>query len=171
MSVFETMAIAASGLTAQRVRMDVIAHNLAKVDSPGRVGNPSLHRLHVVLAPQGALDFSAFLARVRGHTPTVPGVRVVGLGRDLAPPEMVHQPHHPLADAEGMVAYPAVDPVAEMVDLITAARAYEASATAFAMAREAARRQMASRWDPASPSACSATAWRSTSSATGRPRV
>jgi flagellar basal-body rod protein FlgC len=63
------------------------------------------------------------------------GVRVVGIARDITPPRMVYQPGHPDADANGYVTYPNVDIVHEMVDLITASRAYEANLTAYNAAK------------------------------------
>jgi flagellar basal-body rod protein FlgC len=123
MGLISTMRISASGLSAERLRMDVIADNLANANSTRTASGEVYRRKVAILQPITP-------------TPAMPGgVRVVGIARDITPPRMVYQPGHPDADANGYVTYPNVDIVHEMVDLITASRAYEANLTAYNAAK------------------------------------
>jgi flagellar basal-body rod protein FlgC len=123
MGLISTMRISASGLSAERLRMDVIADNLANANSTRTASGEVYRRKVAILQPIAP-------------TPAMPGgVRVVGIARDITPPRMVYQPGHPDADANGYVTYPNVDIVHEMVDLITASRAYEANLTAYNAAK------------------------------------
>lgn len=118
------MEVSASALTAERLRLDVIASNLANANTTRtREGGP-YRRQVVVFAPQAQTGFGWPLAERPGT-----GVRVVGIRPDLSPLKRVYNPGHPDADAEGYVTLPNVNPVVEMVDLIGAARAYEANVT------------------------------------------
>jgi flagellar basal-body rod protein FlgC len=117
-------AISASGLRAQRLRMDVIAANLANAQSTRTAGGGPYRRHDVVLEalPQGG-TFDDMLA-------ASPGVRVARIVEDQHPPQMVFDPGHPDADAKGYVAMPNVNVVTEMVDMMSATRAYEANVAA-----------------------------------------
>lgn len=130
MSFFTTFDISASGLTAERFRMDVIANNIANAETTRTEEGGPYKRQSPVFAPIPArfeipLRKSDFTSREVGG-----GVRVLGLKDDKLPPKMVYDPSHPDANKEGYVAYPNVDVVREMVDMITASRAYEANVTA-----------------------------------------
>jgi flagellar basal-body rod protein FlgC len=117
---FSAMDISASGLAAERTRMDAASSNLANVSTTrGADGNGPYQRLDVVLQATGAAP----------GAPGVHGVAVAGLVEDAAPPRREYDPGHPDADAQGYVAYPNVNMVEEMVDMITASRAYEAGIT------------------------------------------
>lgn len=123
MRLFAGMAVSGSALTAERLRMDVIANNLANANSTRTAEGGPYRRQMAVLAPrapQGATGVAAAPA----------GVRVVGVVHDSSPPRFTFDPGHPDADDAGMVAMPNVNPVTEMVDLISATRAYEANVTA-----------------------------------------
>ena len=114
MGAFEGMQIAASGLTAQRFRMDVISANLANVDTTRTPqGGPFRREMVVFQARQGA----------------VPGVQVVGIKQDKSPPKRIYDPGSPDADASGYVLMPNINPVMEMTDMISASRSYEANIT------------------------------------------
>ena len=126
MGLFDAMRVSASGLAAERLRLDVIAGNLANANSTaGPDGQPFKKRL-VVLAAEPAEGGAAG------------GVRVAGIVEDPSAPRRVHDPLHPDADAEGYVTLPNVNPVGEMVDMIGASRAYEANVTAMKAAKEMA---------------------------------
>ncbi|MBT2683038.1 flagellar basal body rod protein FlgC [Bacillus sp. ISL-37] len=134
MSMFHSMNTTASALTAQRLRMDVISSNMANVDSTRGVnGEPYLRKM-VVLQPKEG-NFSSFLNKAMGKTDgsgTGNGVKVSRIIEDRENPlKMVYDPEHPDANQEGYVAYPNVDPLREMVDLISATRSYEANVTVF----------------------------------------
>jgi flagellar basal-body rod protein FlgC len=120
MSVFDTMAVSASGLTAQRLRLDLIAGNLANVQSTrSSDGGPYRRRVPVFEAREAALAETG--------SPLVGGVQVVAVLSDAGPPRLVYDPGHPDADGSGYVAYPNIEPVMEMADLISCTRSYEAN--------------------------------------------
>ena len=130
--VFAPFAISASALTAERLRMDVISNNIANANTTRTVDGGPYVRQRVVFAPR--FDASpGFAPLMKLMTPEgLPvGVRVTAIEKDPSPPRMVYDPGHPDANAEGYVAYPNVNTVNEMVDLISATRAYEANITAF----------------------------------------
>ena len=128
MGLFDAIDISGSGLSAERLRMDVTAENLANANTTrGPDGGP-YRRKSVVLEQQGGGGFGVALSRARG-------VQVGGIVEDPAPPRRMYDPGHPDADADGYVAMPNVNPVTEMVDLITASRAYEANVTAMQTAK------------------------------------
>jgi len=119
---FTGMRIAATGLTAERTRMDVIAENLANARTT-RTPDGGPYRRKVVL-------FEPLLAEVAGETQTQ-GVKALDVQADRRTDfERVLDPGHPDAGPDGIVLYPNVNTVLEMADLITAMRAYEANLTA-----------------------------------------
>lgn len=119
MKLFEAMRISATGMAAERVRLDVIANNLANINTT-RTAEGGPYRKQTVV-------FSEVVDRV---TKKGAGVRVSAIVRDNSPPQLVYNPGHPDANEEGYVAMPNVNVVNEMVDMITATRAYEANVTA-----------------------------------------
>ena len=129
MSIFGSLKIARSSLFAQRLRMDVIANNVANVNSTrGEDGQP-YRRQSVVFREQGAAaSFNNILGRATGMT-EAGGVEVTEIHRDTSAPRKVHDPTHPDADEEGYIYLPNVDVVTEMTDLVSATRAYQASTT------------------------------------------
>ncbi len=136
MGVFDSLRVSASGLRAGRTRMDVIAENIANVETTrSRDGGP-YRRRQVVLAGQ----------QVGGATPRgglqCTGVRVAAVESDDSPPMRLHNPSHPDADAEGYVLLPNVDLPTEMADMILAARAYEANAAALRSGRDMIRQAL-----------------------------
>ncbi len=179
--MFSTFDIAASGMTAQRLRLDLIASNLANVDST-RTPQGGPYRRLVPVFQERATPFARIL-RERGAGPgpvpaagaaagwarsplagvaggPVPpvagpgaagpggtgaapgGVQVAAVVADPSPPRLVYDPAHPDAGPDGYVAYPNVDPLAEMVNLLAATRAYEANVAVFAAARTLALRAL-----------------------------
>jgi len=116
---FSSMEVSAAGLGVQRTRMDASSSNLANVSTTrGADGGPYRRRDVVVEA-----------AAVGPAAPGVFAARVAEIVEDQAPPRREFDPGHPDADAQGYVAYPNVNMVEEMVDMITASRAYEAGVT------------------------------------------
>lgn len=137
MSAFLSLFTAASGLTAQRTRLDVIANNIANADttrrSDGREG--PYRKQRVIFEPRyNPMRFNLPLVEDPGmelHQPGT-GVRVVAVREGDGPLEQKYwryEPSHPDANEEGYVMYPDVDIVTEMVDMIDASRAYEANVT------------------------------------------
>jgi flagellar basal-body rod protein FlgC len=123
----DSFDISASGLSAQRARLDVIASNLANVETTRTPGGGPYRRLLPV-----------FASRTRNPG----GVAVVGIAVDPRDPRRVYQPGHPDADPDGFVAYPNVNIVEEMVDLVSATRSYEANAAAYNAAKTMAQRAL-----------------------------
>jgi flagellar basal-body rod protein FlgC len=122
------MDISGSGLTAQRLRMDVIAENIANVDTTRTEDGSPYTRKYVVLEQRGS--FADVLKNSAGETGAA-GVKVSEIGNDTTPYELVYNPSHPDADEDGYVRMPNVDITQEMVDMISAYRSYEANVTAF----------------------------------------
>lgn len=118
MNLFSSLEISGSGLAAERLRMDVISDNIANADTTRTPEGGPYRRKVVFFVPR-------FDPQGRSG-----GVRVGAIGRDMAPFKLRYDPGHPDADAQGYVRMPNVDVVREMVDLITASRAYEANVTA-----------------------------------------
>lgn len=138
MSLFNAISISASGLTAERMRLDVIAENLANANTTRGVDGQPYRRKSVVLQ-EIPLDFAAALARAstrgRNRYGSPGGVEIAAIVSDPTPGRRVYDPSHPDADEDGYVIYPNVNPVTEMVDLITASRSYEANANAMNTAK------------------------------------
>lgn len=131
MSIFNSFNISASGMTAQRYRTDVIAQNIANVNTTRTEdGTPYVRKL-VTFGEKSGGSFSSALARASsGYSGS--GVRVTSVIEDTET-EMTraYDPAHPDADEDGYVTYPNVNVVTEMTNLIDASRSYEANVTAF----------------------------------------
>lgn len=146
MGMYPALGVSATGLAAQRLRMDVIANNLANVDSTTGVGQ-AYHRKMIVMseAPNGAVFRipSPVAEQAGGAGADLHGVAVQGIVDDTTELRRVFEPGNPLADQDGYVTKPNVNPVTEMVDMVAASRSYQANVTAFeatkAMARDALR--------------------------------
>ncbi len=140
MSILSSLRASASALTAQRLRLDLIANNIANMDTTRTPAGGPYRRQRPVFEPgAGAMPFRALLPG-GGPQSAGQGVRVVAIEPDPRPPRLVYDPGHPDANAEGMVAYPDINLVTEMVDMIGASRAYEASVTVFNAAKTMAMR-------------------------------
>ncbi len=125
-----TLGISASALRAERLRLDVIASNLANANTTRAADGGPYERRNVVLASQPMeQDFAATMEEMTEQEARQ-GVAVVDVVDDKTPPRMVFDPGHPDANPEGYVAYPNVNPVTEMVDLMAATRSYEANVQA-----------------------------------------
>jgi flagellar basal-body rod protein FlgC len=138
MGMFDAFDISASALTAERMRMDVTAENLANAQTTRTADGGPYRRKEVVLqeVAQGGFAGSLRAAMGAGSADRPGGVEVAGIAEDSTPNKMVYDPGHPDADANGYVAMPNVDSVTEMVDLIGASRAYEANVTAMQSAKQ-----------------------------------
>jgi len=136
-SFFGGLDISASGLTAERLRMDVTAENLANAQTT-RGANGQPYRRKEVVLQEAPGSFGATLSQAMGGgtAGSTGGVQVAGVVEDQTPLKRVYDPGHPDADAQGYVSMPNVDTVTEMVDLISASRAYEANVTAMNAAKQ-----------------------------------
>lgn len=131
MGLFSSIDISASGLTAERLRMDIISNNIANINTTRTENGQPYRRKVPVFAERKGRDFYSLLKNSMGKRKNVGnGVKVVGIVEDSSPFKKVYDPNHPHADEKGYVSYPNVNIVAEMVDMISAARAYEANVTA-----------------------------------------
>lgn len=130
MSFMSGMNVSASGMTAQRLRLDVISQNIANVSTTrDENGNP-YRRKTVVFAEKDVTPFGDILLKTAGNVGN--GVKVTSIVEDTKTEfRKVYDPSHPDADDEGYVSYPNVNIVQEMTDMIDATRAYEANVTAF----------------------------------------
>lgn len=133
MGIFDAMNISASALSAERQRSEIVATNLANVDTTHTAaGKVPFRRREVVLASAGGPQFQALLS----DASTLPAryqpgsVRLTQVTEDPAAPIRRYDPSHPDADKEGYVSYPNINPVQEMVDLMGSVRAYQLNASA-----------------------------------------
>lgn len=142
MSVFKSFGINASGMTAERYRLDIISENIANANTT-RTEEGTPYRRKVVTFTEKGVDrtsFSSIYAKARGmHTGD--GVKVSGVFEDTSTDLIeVYDPAHPDADENGYVWYPNVNTITEMTNMIDATRAYEANATAFEASKSMATR-------------------------------
>ncbi len=137
MSMFDGMNVSATGMTAQRFRMDVISENIANINTTRDENGEVYRRKTVVFNEKSSLNFGDTLYNsLNVYKPD--GVRVSHVVEDQSDLKMVYDPTHPDADENGYVMYPNVDTVTEMTNLIDSSRAYEANATAFNAAKSIA---------------------------------
>jgi flagellar basal-body rod protein FlgC len=138
MGLFEAIGIAGSGLTAERIRMDVTAENLANADTTKAANGQPYQRQDVVLEQNGSGSFSGALSGAikQGEGSEQPdGVRVAGIVSDTTPDQRVYDPGNPEADAKGYVKMPNISTVTEMTDLISESQSYQSDVTAMQTAK------------------------------------
>jgi flagellar basal-body rod protein FlgC len=138
MGLFDAIDVTGSGLSAERLRMDVTAENLANAQTTKGADGQPYRRKHVVLQQAGGVaSFGSALtaAMGRGSASKVSGVQVSGIVEDQTALKRIYDPGHPDADKEGYVTMPNVNTVTEMTDLISSSRAYEANVTAMQTAK------------------------------------
>jgi flagellar basal-body rod protein FlgC len=139
MGLFNTLDISATGLSAQRLRMDLIAGNLANVDTTRTArGGPFRRQMAVFQARDYRFERAPGVQLPNAGG----GVRVVSIVEDQSPLKQVYDPNHPDADADGYVFYPNVNPILEMADLIAASRAYEANLSCLDMGKQMIQRAL-----------------------------
>ncbi len=138
MGLFDAIGIAGSGLTAERIRMDVTAENLANADTTRAANGQPYQRQDVVLAQVGSSSFggalSGAMAQSGGAQPAG-GVAVTGIVSDATPDQQVYDPGNPEADAQGYVKMPNISTVTEMTDLISESQSYQSDVTAMQTAK------------------------------------
>ena len=134
MGLFRSFDISASGMTAQQFRADIIAENIANVNTTRTTDAGTPYRRKIVnFQEKGTNTFDRFLTESRKRGSHIGnGVKVNAVGEDTETDFIMdYDPSHPDADENGYVSYPNVNIVTEMTDLIDASRAYEANTTAF----------------------------------------
>jgi flagellar basal-body rod protein FlgC len=136
MGLFDAIGIAGSGLTADRIRMDVTAENLANADTTKAANGQPYKRQEVELAQAGARNFGGALSSaIQQGGPQPGGVQVSGIVADNTPGQQVYDPGNPEANAKGYVTMPNVSTVTEMTDLIAESQAYQSDVTAMQTAK------------------------------------
>lgn len=142
MDYLAAFEISASGMMAEKTRVDAVALNLANVNTT-RAADGVLYRpLTVLTSPKAATVFDGYFSSYLGQGAQPAGVDVLGVEPMDAPPRLVYEPGHPDADESGFVAYPGINPAAEMVALMEALRAYEANVQAMNAAKTMALRAL-----------------------------
>jgi flagellar basal-body rod protein FlgC len=137
MNLFDSLSISGSALSAQRQRSEIIAANMANAETTHTEAGGPYRRREVVFQSPGASTFRFALARTSGSNEPVPGgVQISEVVDDPTPPVMRYEPGHPDANKDGYVAYPAINPAMEMVDLMSSVRSYQLNASAVAAAKQ-----------------------------------
>jgi flagellar basal-body rod protein FlgC len=151
MSFWNSLRIGASALSAQRLRLDVIANNIANAETTRTETGGAYKRQDVVFEPQSRSTFlPQFLKAVRGNStqsssaPSLDaaGVKVASVITDETPGARIYDPTHPDADADGYVNYPNVNLVVEMTNMLSATRSYEASLSVIDAAKSMAQKAL-----------------------------
>jgi len=131
------LKISASALSAERQRSEVIATNMANAETTHTADGGPFVRKEVVFSSASNASFKMAFANAGGIANKAAGtVRVSQVVDDPTPPVMRYEPGHPDADKDGFVAYPAINPVQEMVDLMGSTRAYQLNASAVSAAKQ-----------------------------------
>ena len=139
--LFTSFELSASGLAAQRVRMNAVSSNLANANTTRTAEGGPYKRIDPIFAAESMPQaFGSLLDVALGRE--MQAVRVVGIARDQRPPRVVHDPKHPDADSRGYVSLPNVNVVEEMVNMITASRSYEANLLAMQTAKGMAQKAL-----------------------------
>jgi flagellar basal-body rod protein FlgC len=137
MGLFDMLSISASALSAERQRAEVTSANMANAETTHTDAGGPYVRKEVVFNSAGGTPFSTVFNRA-GHfaQPPAGSVKLTQVVDDRTPPVRRYEPGNPDADKDGYVAYPAINPVSEMVDLMGAVRAYQLNASAVGAAKQ-----------------------------------
>jgi flagellar basal-body rod protein FlgC len=137
MSIFSTLEISGSALTAERQRAEVVAANMANAETTHTPAGGPYRRKEVVFASSGNLPFQLMLTGLHSTlSGAQPAVRVQRVVDDPTPSLMRYEPGHPDANKDGYVAYPNINPIQEMVDLMGAVRSYQLNASAITATKQ-----------------------------------
>ena len=137
MGLFDMLSISASALTAERQRAEVTSANLANAETTHTDSGGPYVRKEVVFSASNASPFRSIVNHLGGlGRATAGSVQLTNVVNDTTPPVMRYEPGNPDANTEGFVAYPAINPVSEMVDLMGAVRAYQMNASAVTAAKQ-----------------------------------
>lgn len=144
MSFFKSMNVSASGMTAERLRMDVISRNIANANATRTAAGTPYRRQVAIVRQINGNSFEDILSKKNGISGNVSGngVEVSNVVEDQSPFKRVYNPGHPDADLEGYVMMPNVDTVTEMINMISATRAYEANVTSLNSAKAMAMKAL-----------------------------
>jgi flagellar basal-body rod protein FlgC len=134
MSLFSAISIGASGMAAQRARAEVLVENLANAETTRTPEGGPYRRKDVVFA--SVTTVSPFSSVFNAQLESAGGVTVSDVVTDTSDPERRYLPGHPDADADGYVAFPRINPAEDMVDLMGAARSYQANVSAISAVKD-----------------------------------
>lgn len=141
MSLFSTLSVSASGMSAERQRAEVLVENIANADTTRTAEGGPYRRKDVVFASQDlSSPFSSFMESSGGGQ--VSGVGVDQIVEDTGEPDRRYMPGHPDADKDGYVAFPRVNPAEDMVDLLGASRSYQANVSAISAVKDMIQRSI-----------------------------
>jgi flagellar basal-body rod protein FlgC len=138
MDFFTALHVSGSGLSAERTRVNLASSNLANAETTRGADGGVYKRLDPVFEAQ-RMQSATDLGGMPGPDSPM-GVHVAQIGADQSPGRRVYSPGHPDADPEGFVTFPNVNPVHEVVNLLSASRGYEANATAVETLKQMAQR-------------------------------
>lgn len=130
MGYFSSLDVSASGMSAQRMRMDLISQNIANANTTKTQDGAPYRRQVLVLGTDQNVGFSKYLSSSTSRNLSDGKVKIQGIREDMSELKRVYEPDNPEADEDGYVTMPNVDIVTEMVDMISASRSYEANVTA-----------------------------------------
>lgn len=144
MSFWDSIRISASGLTAQRLRLDVISNNIANAQTTRTAEGGPYKRQDVVFMPEGRrFSLPEIVAARRGEPVRAGGgVNVTTITTDEGEGQRIYDPTHPDADEEGYVLFPNVNLVTEMTNMLSATRSYEANLSVIDAAKRMALRAL-----------------------------
>jgi flagellar basal-body rod protein FlgC len=141
MSLFSSLSISASGMTAQRARAELLVENIANADTTRTPeGGPYRRRDVIFQSTEVTSPFSSFLSQTAMSQ--TEGVEVSQVVVDNSDPDKRYMPGHPDADKDGYVAYPRVNPAEDMVDLLGASRSYQANVSAVSATKDMIQRSI-----------------------------
>ena len=156
--IFSSMNISASGLSAQRRRMNIIAQNIANAETTRTEEGGPYRRQVVATSEAPPTTFYKYIENklhmirshgshikdepIQGIIPVPTGTQISEVARDPSPPRLVYDPTHPDANQQGYVAKPNINVITEMVDMISASRAYEANLTALNANKDMSRKAL-----------------------------
>lgn len=132
MSLFTSLGVSASGMSAQRIRAALLVENIANSETTRTPEGGPYRRKDAVFSTSSV--GSAFASELQSQLET--GVRVSSISIDSSEPEKQYSPGHPDADADGYVSVPRANPAEDMVDLVTANRSYQANVAAMSAVKD-----------------------------------
>lgn len=127
MSIFSSIDISATGMTAERTRMEIISKNITNANVNRTSSGEPYRRQMVIFKQNETTPFSTYLSKFTKEKLNAKGVKISKIVEDMTPFKQIYEPGHPDADSNGYIQMPNVDITTEMVDMISAARAYEAN--------------------------------------------
>lgn len=129
MGFFDSVRISSTGLTAERTRMDIISKNIANINTTRTASGGPYRRQIAIFREQEAPTFEQALNVAKGNNTSGNGVEVAAIVEDKSDFKREYNPSHPDADEDGYVLLPNIDSITEMINLISANRAYDANVT------------------------------------------